>query len=381
MSKNGVSPRGGFAMSRLVFFCAGARLETLPTTKVRNILVNVVDSGINDRAINNTKELFWRAGAKTIMCDSGGYQIRTAEKKQKKMTFDPNLPLMRSKSMINISPDPVVEVVCKLQPQPAIMTALDYPIRELSKVPNPEQEFRRKLEFNIKWAWETALLREKHCPHIQLFIPVQCYNLDQFETFWNSIKGIRFDGLSLPIRNMKPSELAIFLLHFHQIGIRKVHILGSSSFFRIAIAAYFARHFFEWVSFDATTWRIAAEKRNYLNPDNLLAKHIGSKAVIDERLSMTCQCPFCTNTTLTDVKNLPDKEKLHFLRNHNFWVTERLAQEMFEKAETWLTLEGFLRQRGRRTREIAELVHCLYMVELLKNEDINVLKPLLGDAA
>ena len=368
-------------MSKLVFFCAGARLETLPTTKVRNILVNIVDSGINDRAIDNTKKLFWRAGAKTIMCDSGGFQIRTAERNNKKMTFDPNLPLMRSKSAINILPDHVVAVVCKLQPQPTIMTALNYPIRESSKVPNPEQEFRRKLEFNIKWAWETASLREKHCPHIQLFIPVQCYNLDQFETFWNSIKGIRFDGLSFPVRNLNFSEIALFLLSFRQKGVRKVHILGSSSFFKIALAAYFARHLFEWVSFDATTWRIQAEKHRYLDPDNLSSKHVGSKVVIDESVPMVCQCDACRDMTFTDIKNLPDKENLHLLRNHNFFVTEKLTQEMFEKAETWPTLERFLRQSGRRAREVAELIDCLSMVDLLKNEDINVLKPLLGVAA
>ena len=87
------------------------------------------------------------------------------------------------------------------------------------------------------------------------------------------------------------------------------------------------------------------------------------------------------DTTFTDVKNLPEKEKVHFLKNHNFWITEQLTQEMFKKAETWPTLERFLRQSGRRARDVAKLIDCLSMVDLLKNEDMNVLKPLLSDAA
>jgi queuine/archaeosine tRNA-ribosyltransferase len=261
------------------------------------------------------------------------------------------------------------------------MTALDWPIGELSEVPNPEQEFYRKLEFNIKWARETASLREKHCPHIQLFIPVQCYTLNQFEIFWNSIKGIEFSGLSLPIRNLGDPELALFLFSFHKKGVRKVHLLGTSKFSAIALAAYFARHFFEWVSSDATTWFRQARHQKYLNPYDLSARYLGSEEVIDESLPMNCQCPSCRNRTFTDIKNLPYPDKHNLLGRHNFYATEKITKEMFEEAKTWPTLERFLRQCGRRAGEKAELIRCLSMIDLLKNEDINVLKPLLGVAA
>jgi tRNA-guanine family transglycosylase len=344
-----------------------------------------MDSARSEEAVNSTKKLFKRAGSETTMLDSGGFQIIRAENNNKKkkmkltMTFDSSLPLMRSKSKINISPFHVVDAACKLRP--SIMTALDFPIAELSDRRAQEKEFRRKLELNMKWARETASLREERCPRIQLFIPVQCYNLDHFETFWNSIEGIRYDGLSLPIRNLGYSELALFLLSFYQIGVRKVHILGSSSFFTIALAAFFARNFFEWVSFDATTWREQAQNQKYLNPYNLSARNLRSDLLIDERLPMMCHCPFCTNMTFTDIKNLPYTDKVHFLRNHNFYVTEELTQEMFEEAGTWLTLEGFLRQRSRRKKEIAELITCLSMVDLLRDKDINVLKPIFKVAA
>lgn len=366
-------------MSRLVFFCAGVRKETLPATRVKNILINVIDNAENEKAINNTRIIFKRAGTETSMLDSGGYQIHVAEKQNKKMTFDSCMPLMRSDQGINISPLHVVEAACKLQP--TIVTALDCPLRWLSDRTNQEQEFLRKLGFNMTWALETASLREKYCPDIQLFIPVQCYNLNQFEIFENSISHIRHDGLSLPIRNLRLPEIALFFFRFYQVGIRKVHILGTSSFFVTALAAFFARHFFEWVSFDSTTWRESALHEIYLNPLDLSPERIGQDVLIDEGLSMHCQCPFCVNTTFTFIKNLPYTEKVDLLRNHNFYVIEKATEELFANAGNLSNLEKFLKNRSPKNKEIDELIECLSVIDLLRDEDINILKPLFKIAA
>jgi hypothetical protein len=308
-------------MSKLVSFCAGVSRETLPAAKVKNILFNVVDNGKSEKAVSDARALIKYAGAETCMLDSGGYQIYMAEEQSKKMTFDPGLPLIRSDHGINISPRHVVETACKLQP--TIMTALDFPVRELPNRTDQEQEFLGKLGFNVTWALQTAALREKYCPNIQLFIPVQCYNLDHFEIFKKSINSIQYDGLSVPIRNLKLRELALLFFRFYQVGIRRVHILGTSRFFVIALAAFFARHFFEWVSFDATTWRESAQLEIYLNPYDLSHERIGNEVLIDEGLPMPCQCPFCVNTTFTFIKNLPYTDKVSLLRNHNFCVIEK----------------------------------------------------------
>jgi len=360
-------------MSRLIFFCAGVKLETLPAARVKNILFNVVDNGKSQKEINDTKTLIRYTGAETCMLDSGGYQIHVAEAQYKKMTFDPGLPMMRSDQGINISPHHVVEVSCKLQP--TIMTALDFPVRELSDRTAQEQEFLRKLGFNVTWAMQTASLREKYCPDIQLFIPVQCYNLSQFEIFKNSISNVRYDGLSLPFRNRGLIELALFFFRFYQVGVQKVHILGTSSFFAIALGAFFARHFFEWVSFDATTWRKSAQHEIYLNPYDLSPEYIGKEVLIDERLPIICQCPFCINTTFTEIKNLPYTEKVHLLKNHNFYVIEKASEDLFAKAGNLLNLEKYLKNRSPKTKEIDELIERLSITDLLRNEDINVLKP------
>jgi hypothetical protein len=262
-----------------------------------------------------------------------------------------------------------------------MMTGLDYPIRKISDRGAQEHEFLRKLGFNMKWAIETAYLRKRYCPNIQLFIPVQCYDLDQFHLFHNSIQHLSFDGLSMPLRNLEFKEIALFLLRFHQLGVKKVHLLGSTSFFLMALAAYFARHFFEWVSLDATSWRLTAEYKGYLNPNDLSWEYIGDDVLIDENIPMMCQCPFCQNSTFTFIKNLPYSDKVAFLRSHNFCVTEKAAKDLYENASDLLKLERFLRWRSRRTNDIEALIRCLSIIDTYRERDTGLLKRLLMIAA
>ena len=350
----------------------------LPSKKVKNILVNVFDHGTNERAIMNTKRMFAYAETEHRFLDSGGFQLHEAEKENKVMAFDLKSPLMNSHSHINISPAHVVETACRLEPR--TMTSLDFPILKIKNESEREIEFLRKLGFNVKWAIETAALREKHCPQILLLIPVQCYTLGQFALFYTLIQHANYDGLSMPLRNLKPPEVALFLLRFYQLGIQRVHLLGSSSFFTLAVAAHFARHFFQWVGTDSTTWRVAAEHNGYLNPNDLSAEGIGSDVLINEKLPMICNCPFCENTTFTFIKNLPYSDKVSLLRSHNFWVIEKAAENLYQNATDLLTFERFLRRRSPRTKDIDDLIKCLSLIDLFKKEDINVLKPFFQKA-
>jgi hypothetical protein len=363
-------------MGRLVIFCAGANVGILPAKKVPSILVNPFDNGMNQRAISDTLAMFAYAGTENRFLDSGGYQIYKAEEQRKAMTFDPNSPLINSDDRINISPNHVIETASRLSPH--VMTALDFPVRTLSDKAEREQEFLRKLGFNIKWAVDASTLRARYCPQVQLFLPVQCYTLDQFELFKRSIGDISCDGLSMPLRNLELDEIALFLLRFYQLGTKKVHLLGSTSFFPMVLSAFFARHFFEWVSLDATSWRLAPEKAQaYFNPLDLSAENIGDDVRIDESIPMICQCPFCENRTFTYIKNLPYGDKIAFLRNHNFYVIEKAGEDLYENASDLLRFEKFLRRRSPRIKDINNLIRCLSIIDIYKKEDINVLKQLL----
>jgi len=325
----------------------------------------------------NTIRMFNYAETESRFLDSGGYQLHESEKEGKTIAFDPKSPLINSNHRINISPIHVVETACRLEPH--IMTSLDFPILKIKDREEREREFLRKLGFNVKWAIETAALRGKYCPQVQLLIPVQAFNLIQFGLFDTLLQHVNYDGLSMPLRNLKPPEVALFLLRFYQLGVQRVHLLGSSSFFTLAVAAYFARHFFEWVGTDSTTWRVAAEHTGYLNPNDLSVKNVGNGVLIDERLPMACSCPFCENTTFTFIKNLPYSDKIALLRSHNFWVIEKAAEDLYNNATDLLSFERFLRRRSPRRKDIDDLIRCLSLIDLFKNEDITMIKPFLQE--
>ena len=210
---------------------------------MEGLLISTGSDCITPKKIQETKEMLKIAKPKHLMNDSGGYQIYLAEKNGKAMTFDPERPLMITKKCFNLAPRHVIEKAIEMNADS--MVALDYPIRKLKDPKARRKEFQKKLPYNVAWAIETAELRKKDCPGINLFIPVQAYNLKQFEEFYEKIKGIDFDGFSLPVRNMSMKDIAMFLLKMHEWGVKKVHILGSSSLPVISVCAYMSQRFFD----------------------------------------------------------------------------------------------------------------------------------------
>ena len=181
----------------------------------------------------------------------------------------------------------------------------------------------------------------------------------------------------MPVRNLSIAEIAVFLMKFYGMGIREVHLLGTLQFFTIALSAYSAVHLFDWVSLDATTWRIAAEKANYLNPHDLSIERMMENVRIDENLPMDCPCPWCTGRTYSYIKNLPYTEKTAFLRSHNYWVTMKVCRELYQNATTLSSLKGYLMKVSSRPEKVRELVRILEILEICKDLDISAAQELL----
>lgn len=362
-------------MGRLVNFCAGTDLQVLPARHVDALLINVADNACSNSAINSTRRMLTGAKSSFVMLDSGGFQVHTAELNSKKISFDENGPVICNETEINLTPVHVMRAAATLKPD--IVVGLDFPIKKVSEPSERKLEFMRKLGFNVIWAIECSELRKKLCPDIQYFVPVQCYDLDQFDQFISMIEGIEYDGFSMPIRNLSNKEIILFMVRFYQMGIRQVHILGTSKLFAIAIAAYMARHLFDWVSFDATTWRKWADHSIYMNPYNLLQERIAQNVKIDENIPMDCECPFCSGKTFTFIKNLPETDRTAFLRGHNWWVLEKAARDLYQNSGNVIELERCLRARGAKLEDIDELCKALSLADSLKNGAIRILQELL----
>jgi hypothetical protein len=282
-----------------------------------------------------------------------------AEKNGKAMTFDPERPLTITIICFNLAPRHVVEKAIEMKADS--MVALDYPIRKLKDPKAQRKEFCKKLPQNVAWAIETAELRKKHCPDISLFIPVQAYNLKQFEEFYEKIKGIDFDGFSLPVRNMSMKDIVMFLLKMHEWGVKKVHILGSSSLPVISVCAYMSQRFFDGVSFDATTWRISAQYGRFIRPDDLSHKTLNNIGSYDPQLR--CQCQSCNGINLGQIAVLDRKERMKILMTHNYLAIQNLCKEFGEAPVDLQYLEK--RLAGSKRSDIKKILRNMSEIETM----------------
>jgi len=367
-------------MGAPVIYCAGANIRDLPGKQVGSILVNVVDNYATDSLAKETERIFECATPMNKMVDSGGYPLLEAEKRGKAILHDRTKPI-KYQNCLNITPHHVVEIARKQKPDDFI--ALDFPVKKLSDRLQQEAEFKQKMEFNVPWAIETSELRQRYCPEIRLFVPIQCYNVEQLEVFLKAIDGIQLDGFSMPVRTLKLPEIAIFMTRIYQLGIRRVHLLGVTEFFTLALAAYMARHFFDWVSLDSRTWKIRAQYSTYINPHDLNREALTSHVIIDEGTKMDCSCPWCKDRSFNYIKHLPYTDKRIFLGCHNYWVIEKAAKDLYANAGTIFELERYLRlnYRGTKKNKIVELINTLCLIELLKDSDIQYLQEQLINTA
>ena len=157
---------------------------------------------------------------------------------------------------------------------------LDFPIKKIQEKEKQEVEFRYKLGFNVDWAIRTAELRQKYCPGIKLFIPIQCYTLQHLDLFVRLIGNIPFDGFSMPVRNLSLAEIAVFLMKFYAMGIREIHLLGTLQFLTDSAIPPTRR----FTCLIGCPWMprpggLQRKKQNYLNPHDLSIERMMEKDV------------------------------------------------------------------------------------------------------
>lgn len=359
-----MKPESKSISRKFVYFCAGADSRVLSGGNINGLLLNVPATTRSAKAIANSLDFIKLSGAKHFMLDSGGYQLLKSQEKGVDISHYAKRPILEA-GRFNITPFHVVKAAEILQP--AILVALDFPIRKMKNKEDQEKEFRSKLKFNVKWAIRTAELREKYCPQVKLFLPIQCYTLDHLDIFLKRIQGIHFDGVSMPVRNLNFKEISLFLIRFHQMGIKRVHLLGTSSFYNILLCAYLANHLFEWVSLDSTSWMKAAGLGRYLNPD-LTRTRIAAEAEKRPAGKLGCKCPVCAGRILSNFQELLPKEKVVFLHVHNYWTTEKAFRDCFRNSRSLESTARFLKRTCANVKRSQKLLQCLRELD----EDTNL---------
>jgi tRNA-guanine family transglycosylase len=308
----------------------------------QSLLVNVFDVAKNGVAF---RRLMNRAGRVPLVLDSGGYQLYLAEGKDGfNPIFNPQLPLSKSARNFNLMPEHVVDVTAQVNPD--IVMAQDFPIRKIQGALEQQREFYRKFPFNRDWALRTSqLMIQRGLDTNRLFIPIQCYTIEQFKIFYRCIRNCAFGGLSMPVRNLRLERILDFLLEMHDFGVRCVHVLGTSAAKTITLSAFMARHFFRWVSLDSTTWLMMADSGKYLDCNDLREIKVGQKDPISRTTALDCECTWCRR--YIDFGNIIDMEpgfKTGFLYRHNFTVTEYFARNAYANAISAAMLEQFVQR-------------------------------------
>lgn len=368
-------------MGIFVNYCAGVSLSVAPAPNIYAILVNVPQYAFSEIAIRDSRQMFKELNAFYTMVDSGGYQKLVKELMGGIIHCDKTRPMICTKDEINLTPEHVIAANMKLQPQ--IMTSLDLPIPKVSDPYLQYQHFLKKLGPNLIWMRETALLRQKYCPEIELFIPIQCYSLQQFTDYIEKpLMELKFDGVSLPTRNLGSGGITLFLLKFYQMGIRKVHLLSVSNLVGLALAAYFARNIFDWCSVDATSWRLTADNLDYMDPFDLHVINVGENSSFKEGERPLCDCPWCVGTgyTFTGIRNIPPTDRRALLRSHNYHVIQKAGQEFYDNSTDLVTLERCLKKRVStppRIKKVEKLIKALSIATYMKDADIKVLEGVL----
>jgi tRNA-guanine family transglycosylase len=363
-------------MDQLIYYCAGADSNCLPAANVPAILLNTLDHGANDKKIERANQMCRIAKPKHVILDSSGFQILKAEEKGKKMTFSADLDIKNTGTALNISPEHVMRVAAIHRPQ--IVVGLDFPIRKVKGEAAQEFEFHRKLAFNIKWARESFAWRNAIAQRSEYFQPIQCFTLEHLDIFLDSVRAVAFDGISMPIRTLKPYQLALFLVGFYRRGITRVHLLGTSNFATIAICAYATRCLFEWVSLDSTSWRFAADKAEFINPIDLGRIKVKSGIDVTDYPPNECPCLNCQGRNFPEIQALePRINKVDLLRRHNWWALNNAITDACAASVNMMLFEQFLKTRCKNAAEADELYRILSLIDYLKDGDIDTLRFLL----
>lgn len=355
----------------LINSCSGAGIDSLPSSSLTSLLYNVPGAIESEKTIRETKELIEASNAKIIIQDSGGFQVYVRRRDGQPCVYVED-EAVYYKNALNLTPKNVIKSAEIFHPH--IMMSIDNPIPEEKDPAKRHLVFLEHHGFNVRLTKEIAHLKKERGVASELFVPVQAYTLEECDMFLEDLGDTEYDGLSLPKRNHDPIEMAVFFLKFYHAGVRKAHLLGSTTFSRVAILAYFAHHFMDFISMDTTTWRTDGELSKWYIPFNFRDIRLLSDDRIDERLQNECECPWCRGKSLTQIKNMAYSGQSNLLARHNYWCVEQAMREFQKNAASAKDLAEFLLQKtpkdfyeATRRKEIMEIYRCLSNIELIKD--------------
>ncbi|HOM03546.1 MAG TPA: hypothetical protein PLH43_12090 [Acetivibrio sp.] len=312
---------------------------------------------------------------KTVL-DCGAFSAMNAAKKGKTIVYDMSNPRNYYGNYFNLTPVHAIRIQRKLQLD--VMISLDKIAPKVSTDPEREYQWMAVHTFNVLNCIRTVELKEIYCKNIDmaLLVPLQVYDLQQFSIFLKDIQRVmnKIDGFSCPRRNLNPIKLILFLLKIYLTGKTQIcHILGTTAFGMVVVCAYAARHWFDVITYDATSWRLYSKWEYYLFRYNLKSLRLRKDIFVDRSVlsaPLSCDCEWCQKyANLGEIRDLEYSQKREFLERHNFFVIDKFCQEAFEHADSVSELKRYLfaRTKGSRNEEIEQICRYLEIADKIKD--------------
>ncbi|SHJ91537.1 hypothetical protein SAMN02745216_02538 [Desulfatibacillum alkenivorans DSM 16219] len=212
---------------------------------------------LTDQFMINQKYPFPRSreGAlrkKQLVCsDSGGYQILKCLQNGGRVWVSPHLRPRKTKSHLILNPRDICLEYARTHTTVGFL--LDYPTDEY----DTKEDYIWKRDQSIKVRDMMLPLAEKICPNVELAIALQPrYGvIKDVEDYFPRIRHPRVRTYGFPIRGGGPQEIAYALSYLNSQGVRKVHLLGSSTAPHVMVLGQAAgMRMFKRITFDSTTY-------------------------------------------------------------------------------------------------------------------------------
>jgi hypothetical protein len=365
-------------LSRFVNFLGGMNIRMLPVSNIGGILFNTPEILKTKSAQEKIRDIIRKANPGYTMVDSGGYQAfkvkdnnrDVAREEQTKLIMNDDKPIYGRKTF-NLTAKHVLDAVLLIGPDFVISPDIPVPMPD-----HPDQKrflFLESLGYNVYCAGELSRMLREHHLGTKLLIPLQLFDLFEYDYFTKQICNIDFAGLSVPRRIMSNEKLALFILKARSMGITYLHLLGSGRMAHIAILAYMARHYMNFLSLDSTNIFKFSSKSQYLRPFSLIPVDLRLEGSEDDlAVPISCDCSWCPRyKSFYGIQYEGTEEKFAFLVNHNHFVVDQAMAEFMKHADTAASLAQFLESRTGRHRDIRSIYNILSQIELLKKAALN----------
>ena len=366
-------------MGKFMPVFSAVRRNILLTPPPEAILISVAECGRGMGSLKSTRTLIKKSQAEKVFLDNGMYTFFEKWRDGERVIFDDKRPVYPGKGIaMNITPNHGIYFSLAIKPDVTFVT--DLPVPDLLSPPDPgEEEFHFMLTsyHNILRARQMTALHAQYCPDIELYYPFQGYTIDHFLRIKKELGKLQFDGYALATRVLNWSKVVGMMLMLRQQGVRKVHVFAGSSLPIMAVGAFFARHFFDEISYDSANWlnfSLVGTFRFFGSMTTV--RPMPGLDISPNILSRRCDCLHCKGRSIGDIREIEWEERQVLLALHNYVAEVETAKALYDHSETPRMLRDFLLSKSQRIKLIKEIYECLSAVVSMKDHfaDFNFVK-------